>query len=93
MVDAHDPNVGRSHDSNGWRSPSRLVLIAFLAIAGFFLVTEHRAHVLGVLPYLLLLACPLVHFFHGGHGGHSARRDGGNQHSGHSMSSHQEERR
>jgi hypothetical protein len=35
-------------------------------------VTEHTAHVFGVLPYLLLLACPLVHFFHGGHKrGHS----------------------
>jgi hypothetical protein len=27
--------------------------------------------VLGILPYLLLLACPLMHvFMHGGHGGH-----------------------
>ena len=31
--------------------------------------TEHRAHVLGVLIYLPLLACPLMHFFmHGSHG-------------------------
>ena len=51
-----------------FRSRGRLVLIAFLAIAGFFLVTEHTAHVLGALPYLLLLACPLIHLFHGGHG-------------------------
>jgi hypothetical protein len=51
------------------------VLLAFLAIAGFALFTEHRAHALGVLPWLLLLACPLLHvFMHGGHGGH-ARRD------------------
>ena len=45
-----------------------------LMIAAFFLWTEHRAHVLGVLPYLIFLACPLIHFFmnrgHGGHGGH-----------------------
>ena len=56
------------------RSRSALVLLGFLAIAGFFLITEHTAHVFGVLPYLLLLACPLMHFFHGGHkrghGGH-----------------------
>jgi hypothetical protein len=44
------------------------VLLAFLAIAAFFLLTEHTAHVLGALPYLLLLACPLLHLFHGGHG-------------------------
>ncbi len=59
-------------------SRAGLVLIAFLLIAGYLLWTEHEAHViagLGYLPYLLLLACPLLHFFmHGkhsdGHGGH-----------------------
>lgn len=49
---------------------SRLVLLAFLAIGGFFLVTEHRAHLFGILPYLLLLLCPLMHLFHRGHGKH-----------------------
>jgi len=48
------------------------VLLAFLAIAAFFLLTEHTAHVLGVLPYALLLLCPLLHvFMHHGHEGHS----------------------
>lgn len=60
-----------------WRLPSGLALIGFLAIAGFFLVTEHRAHLLGVLPFLLLLACPLMHFMHGGHGGHGGSHDRG----------------
>ena len=46
------------------------VLIGFLLIAGFFLFTEHRAHLLGILPYLLILACPLMHLFHHGHGHH-----------------------
>jgi hypothetical protein len=40
----------------------------------FYLVTEHTAYVLGALPFLLLLSCPLMHLFmhhgHGGHGGH-----------------------
>lgn len=45
------------------------ILIAFLAIAAFFLLSEHRAHLLGALPFLLLLACPLMHLFmHHGHG-------------------------
>ena len=53
------------------RSPGGLVLIAFIAIAGFFLWQEHRAHLLGFLPYLIVLACPLMHIFmHRGHGGH-----------------------
>jgi hypothetical protein len=52
-------------------SRAGLVLIGFLIIAGALLFTEHRAHVLGVLIWLPLLACPLMHFFmHGGHGGH-----------------------
>ena len=50
-------------------SRARWVLYGFLAVAGFFLFTEHRAHVLGILPYLFLLACPLMHLFmHHGHG-------------------------
>ena len=51
------------------RSRSGMVLLAFLGIATFFVVTEHTAHALGALPYLLLLVCPLLHLFHGGHGG------------------------
>ena len=52
-------------------SRTGLILIGFLAIGGFFLVTEHGAHVFGALPWLLLLACPLMHLFmHHGHGGH-----------------------
>jgi hypothetical protein len=59
-------------------SRSGLVLLGFLLIAGFFVLTEHTAHVLGVLPYLLLLACPLLHLSHRGHGGgHGSRRGGG----------------
>ena len=54
-----------------------LALLGFLAIAAFFLFTEHRAHFFGFLPYLLLLACPLLHLFmHGKHGGHGGG-DGG----------------
>ena len=58
-------------------SAANIALIGFLAIAGYFLVTEHRAHIATAIPYLpflLILACPLLHIFmHGGHGGH----DGG----------------
>ena len=35
----------------------------FAAVALFYLLAEHRAHVFGVLPLLLLLACPLMHLF------------------------------
>jgi hypothetical protein len=53
-----------------WRSPTGIVALGFGIIAAFFLVTEHAAHLFGVLPWLLLLACPLMHLFmHHGHGG------------------------
>jgi hypothetical protein len=52
-------------------SPSGLVLIVFLAIASVYLWMEHRAHLLGLIIWLPLLACPLMHLFHG-HGGHRA---------------------
>ncbi|MFC5302630.1 DUF2933 domain-containing protein [Azospira restricta] len=54
------------------------VFIGFAAVAIFFLLTEHRAHLFGILPYLLLAACPLMHLFHhhghGGHAGHAGHR-------------------
>jgi hypothetical protein len=54
-----------------WRSPAGLTLLVATAVGGFYLVTEHTAHLLGVLPYLFLLACPLMHvFMHRGHGRH-----------------------
>jgi hypothetical protein len=62
--DSHD-----SHARRGFRIPGKWVLIGFIAIAGYFLLTEHRAHAIPFLPFLLLLACPLLHMFHG-HGGH-----------------------
>ncbi|MDT3668892.1 MAG: DUF2933 domain-containing protein [Aromatoleum sp.] len=55
------------------RSPLRgkWVFAGFLVLALLLLTTEHRAHLLGVLPWLLLLACPLMHLvMHGGHGHH-----------------------
>ena len=61
-----------------------LMLAGFLAVAAFFFLSEHRAHVIGALPLLLLLLlCPLLHFI--GHGGHGAqpvqrRRGEGNEH-------------
>ena len=50
-----------------WRMTIGLVVA--LAVLGFLLLSEHRAHTLGALPYLLILLCPLMHLFmHGGHG-------------------------
>jgi DUF2933 family protein len=68
-----------SFEQGSWfRTRSGIVLLGFLAIAAFFLWEEHRAHLLGILPYGLLLLCPLMHLFHGGHGGHDGKHKDGN---------------
>lgn len=54
-----------------WRTRYGVGLMVMGAIAAFFLLAEHRAHIFGALPFLLILACPLMHLFmHRGHGGH-----------------------
>lgn len=51
-------------------------LIMVGLIGAFYLLREHWDHVAGAWPYLLLLACPLMHLFHGhgGHGRHDSQR-------------------
>ena len=54
-----------------WGSRYAIGFLVLGAISTYFLLSEHRAHFIGALPLLLLLACPLMHvFMHGGHGGH-----------------------
>lgn len=54
-----------------WRSKAGVILIMLIAIGAFYLVREHFGHVSPYLPYLILLVCPVMHFFGLGHGGHS----------------------
>jgi hypothetical protein len=70
-----------SHENQQSAGPrySRWVFWGFLLIAAYFLITEHRAHVVQYLPFLLLAACPLMHLFHG-HGKGSKPSDSGQQH-------------
>lgn len=56
------------HESGAMPRRMKIGWFVFAAVAGFYLWTEHRAHLLGALPFLLLLACPLIHLFvHHGH--------------------------
>jgi Protein of unknown function (DUF2933) len=69
---------GHEAPQSFWSSRYAIGLVIIGAVAAYFLLTEHLAHVLGALPYLLLLACPLMHVFmhhgHGGHGGHESHQ-------------------
>lgn len=47
-----------------------LIMLGTAIAAGvaFYVLREHWAHALGFAPYLLFLACPLMHLFmHHGH--------------------------
>ena len=72
-MDSHE------HGSNGLDRPGsagRWLFWGFAAVAAFFLLTEHYAHVVPYLPWILLAACPLMHLFGHGHGGHRHGNNG-----------------
>lgn len=50
-----------------WRG---VALILALAGVSYYLLTVHLEHLAVALPYLILLACPLMHIFGHGHGHH-----------------------
>lgn len=66
----------RTSKGNFWLSTNGLAAIGLIAAVLYFLLTEHRAHFLTALPYVILLLCPVLHLFmhrghaHGEHGEH-----------------------
>lgn len=71
MADHDHPTDRKLPRGSFLTSRAGIVLIVFLAIVGVLLTTEHRAHAIGALFWLLILACPLLHILmHGGHAGH-----------------------
>ncbi|WP_447922180.1 DUF2933 domain-containing protein [Achromobacter aegrifaciens] len=81
----HHTDSLRNASGGFLRSPYMIALLVLGGMAGYFLWTEHRAHVSQWWPYALLLLCPLMHVFmhrrHGGHGGgsHSASQGQGDK--------------
>lgn len=62
-----------------WKSPKYIAILIILAALGLYLIIVHQQHVLGALPFLLILLCPLSHLFmHGGH--HGKTGDDGKTH-------------
>lgn len=67
--------------SKFWSSWQGMFLVLLLAALLFFLITEHTAHFLGVLPYAIFLVCPLLHIFMHRHGSKTnSREKGGHRH-------------
>lgn len=71
----HDPTTHespRTETAQRTRRRSRWVFGGFIAVVALLIALEHRAHLLGWLPWVILAACPLMHLFmHGGHGNSS----------------------
>ena len=72
------PSHGAQKGGGFWHSRYAIGLLVIGAVAGYFLWTEHRAHLSQWWPYAILLLCPLMHvFMHGGNanGGTSQQDD------------------
>ncbi|AKJ30718.1 hypothetical protein AAW51_4027 [Caldimonas brevitalea] len=72
-----------SSTASSSRARRLLAIAAWLlgAVGAYFLLTRHFDHALQAVPYLLLLACPLMHAFghrHGQNGHHDAHHAHGN---------------
>ena len=58
---------GHQKSSNFWKSP--IAIVCYIGV-GYWIYTYHWEHALGLLPYAIILLCPLMHIFmHGSHGG------------------------
>ena len=76
----HEHSQHNAEPTGFWRSRYAIGLLVMGGVAVYFLMSEHRAHFFAALPFLLLLACPLMHvFMHGGHGSHGGGHGGGKQ--------------
>ena len=79
--------MNHNHDSAKgglFRSLFGLVLFGSLALAGYFLITEHREHIFNgkwTAPALLIAFVGLHFLMHVGHGGHSGHSRHGGGHS------------
>lgn len=74
MSTTHHKHLPSTRGSSDMRRPLKTALLMVALVVGFYLLREHWNHVVGNWVYLLLLACPLMHLFHGhgGHGDHGA---------------------
>jgi hypothetical protein len=72
-----------------WRSPVGIFMLVAGAVGIYYLLTEHLTHVTQAVPYLILLACPLMHLFGHRHGGHGHGSHGERPRSGDEPSARQ----
>lgn len=72
-----DHRAGLRHWLSSRTGTATLIVVV---VAGVLIYMDHTAHLFGAIPYLLLLACPLMHIFrHRAHEHHHGRRSEGNR--------------
>ena len=70
MSTTHHEHAPASARASAMGRPVKIALLMLAAIGGFFLLREYWDRLAGSWVFLLLLlACPLMHLFHG-HGDH-----------------------
>ncbi len=78
------PPVGPQQNTRKANGTGRLLWVGLgviFAAAALFFWREHRAYLFVALPFLFLLACPLMHMFmHHGHGGQGTVKDAHSDH-------------
>ena len=66
-----------------WLTSNGVAAIVLIGAVLYFLLTEHRAHTIAALPWLILLLCPVMHvFMHRGHGHGGGRGNHGHENDG-----------
>jgi hypothetical protein len=73
MTLEHQPKRDHRSGLQDWLlSRTGVATCVALAVLGYLIYAGHSAHLLGALPFLLILSCPLMHFFmhHGHHHNH-----------------------
>jgi hypothetical protein len=64
----HDRTSGHSI-ARWYKSPVGILLLALAVALGYYLWVYHSQHVLAFLPFIFILACPLMHLLmHRNHG-------------------------
>lgn len=58
-----------------FRRHYKLIIGFLLAVSGIWLYVNHREHLFSVFPYLIILACPLMHLLMHRHGGHCSHEE------------------
>lgn len=58
MSDEHEHPEQKPPKKSWWLSFPGFITIIFLIAIGYYLITEHHAHLFNILPLLILLLCP-----------------------------------